>query len=276
MTSESRKATDVILELESKIDKVLGYLKSLDFNFKILSNRLNDALLDKAQATAPKITVEAIQNPLPKSPNFAQIPAGDPERNIPILSESALPQENSPQGFRRTSRPETFAGNNAHLSQTENIKMPLQIPKQAQQVSRTNNSMIKPPPGRSASDIINFEENSASLKSSPSNDLFTEKQSIPPSAQGQIPVMQRVVDKNGKSIFLADVEIMDLSNNQVLNKTRTNATGKWMASLNLGKYRVTVKKRESLSKDKLKIESYQDITVDGSQSKLDLPMMIIK
>jgi hypothetical protein len=47
-----------------------------------------------------------------------------------------------------------------------------------------------------------------------------------------------------------------------------------MASLPIGAYRVLIRKRESLTKEKL--EAAQDIQVDGSQSPLDLPIMIIK
>jgi hypothetical protein len=94
------------------------------------------------------------------------------------------------------------------------------------------------------------------------------------SGQGQIPVMQRCVDKNGKSLFLAPVEIVDLSTGQPVFKTRTNGTGKWMASLGIGAYRVTITKQASMNKEKL--EAVQDIQVDGAQSPLELPMMIIK
>jgi hypothetical protein len=98
---------------------------------------------------------------------------------------------------------------------------------------------------------------------------------IPAASQtGQIPVMQRCVDKNSKAIFLADVEIVDMATMQPVFKTRTNGAGKWQAPLGIGSYRVTIRKRENVTKEK--IEAVQDIHVDGSVPKLELPLLIIK
>ena len=47
-----------------------------------------------------------------------------------------------------------------------------------------------------------------------------------------------------------------------------------MASLGIGNYRVTIRKRENVTKEK--IEAVQDIQIDGSVPKLELPMMIIR
>ena len=97
---------------------------------------------------------------------------------------------------------------------------------------------------------------------------------MPPPTGNSIPVVQRIVDKNGKSVFLADVEIYNSANMESVAKVRTSGNGKWSAPLSVGKYRVVIRKRESLTKEKIEIT--QDITVDGTQSLLELPMMIIK
>jgi len=252
--SEPRKATDVLLELETTVSKLLDLVQALDLTSKINSNKLNDIIgrLDKQQ----KITVEAVQNiPLPPSnipPGFTQLPAGDPDRVIPFVAENNLPQTDSPQGFRRNSRPETYADNKDNFpAYNETPKMQpksdVMVPPEATDKKRGQNP--PPPP-------LNEMPNSAPL------------------TQGQIPVMQRCVDKNGKSIFLADVYLTDLSTNQQIFKTRTNGTGKWMASLGLGRYRVEIRKQGTSVKEK--IEATQDVTVDGKSPKLDLPMLIIK
>lgn len=244
--TESRKASDVLLDLESKISILLDIVRSQDLNIKILSNKLNDLLLkmDKTQIEVPKATIESVSKNAPNM-NFIQNIPLDPEKNIVISAETSIPMENFPQGFRRTSRPETYA------LASENNKLPLQATKQAiiqQQL----------PPHMP---VVNKVQEVDEIQ-------FIER------SQNQIPVKQRVVDKNGKSIFLADVEINDLTANKTLFRTRTNGTGKWMASLEVGKYRVIIRKRESLSKEK--IETIQDITIDGSSSPLELPMLIIK
>jgi hypothetical protein len=276
MGQEPRKATDVLLDLESKVNTLLDIVRSQDLNIKILSNKLNDVMgrLEKRQASPPKFVVEAVQKPVvapPMPPGFRQLPAGDPERTIPIVAESKLPQTGTPDGFRRTSRPETFAGDGSYLPRAE-VKMPVQMPPQMRQDPNA------PPPGRSAGEVLvppeasnNKKKVAAPVQQQPQ---MTEQQPMPESAQGQIPVMQRVVDKHSKSIFLADVEITDLSTSQPIFKTRTNGTGKWMASLGIGAYRVVISKRAAMNKEKL--EAVQDIQIDGSQSPLELPMLIVK
>lgn len=271
MGQEPRKATDVLLDLESKVSMLLDIIRAQDLNIKVLSNKLNDVIgrLDKQQAGPPKIVVEAVQAPTQRSsmvpPGFTQVPAGDPEKNIPIIAESKLPQSEVPNGFRRSSRPETYAGDNAYLPHPEQeLKMPVQLPKQMNQ-----QQAMQPPPGRSEVVVPPTNKNTKVQPPQPE-----PQETLPIDKPGQIPVMQRCVDKNGKSIFLAPVDIVDATNGQPVFKTRTNGTGKWMASLGIGVYRVTITKQASMNKEKL--EAVQDIQVDGTQSPLELPMIIIK
>jgi hypothetical protein len=298
---EPRKATDVLIDIETKVNALLDIVRSQDLVIKVLSNKLNDVMgkLEKRMQAAPKFTVEAIQAPVvPPSmpPGFTQLPAGDPERNIPIAAESRLPETGSPQGFRRNSRPETFAGSKDHLAEPEQdeIKMPVQLPKMP-----PGRQGMNAPPGRGqGSDVATAvvppeatqRNNRKNVLAGPTpkgspfappgtpNPMMAQEQNTtqpaPAQQQGVIPIMQRCVDKNGKSIFLADVELTDLSSGQPIFKTRTNGAGKWMASLGIGAYRVVVTKRASANKGML--EAIQDIQVDGSKSPLELPMVIIK
>ena len=91
---------------------------------------------------------------------------------------------------------------------------------------------------------------------------------------GTIPVSQRIVDKNGKSLFLADVEIYELISNEFLYKTRTNGMGRWMAILNPGKYKIVIKKMQSLSKEKIDVS--QEITVLNDNSSQEFNVFIVK
>lgn len=272
MSQEPRKATDVLLDLESKVDSLLGIIRAQDLNIKVLSNKLNDVIgrLDKQQAGPPRITVEAASTPTPQvtlPTGFVQIPAGDPERTIPITAESKLPQAETPQGFRRSSRPETYSGDNAYLPRPDlDVRMPVQLPKGANTAPPPQSEIIVPPAATN--------RNAKVPQAPPPMPEMNEPQAQPQASVGAIPVMQRCVDKNGKSIFLAPVEIVDLSSGQTVFKTRTNGTGKWMASLGIGAYRVTITKQASMNKEKL--EAVQDIQVDGAQSPLELPMIIIK
>lgn len=259
MDKEPRKATDVLLDLESKIEILLQIVKSQDFNIKLLSNKLNLLMekLDKQPAAAPKIMVEAV-NTSPMALNAAIAEPSLPEKNIPISSDFNIPTDNSPQGFRRTSRPETFSGDNMYLnsgSEESVTRFPMQMPKLPQN---------KPAEVVVPNAAVPDKKTNKHQEAEPA-----EKES-----QGSIPVVQRIVDKNGKSIFLAEVEVLDLAKGDVVFKTRTNGTGKWMASLPIGSYRVMIRKRESVSKEKM--EAGQDIHVDGTQSPLELQTMIIR
>jgi hypothetical protein len=261
MEKEPRKASEVILELESKIDVLMGLVRSQDLNMKILSNKLN-ALMEKLDKspTSPKIMVEAV-NTTPNAFNTAvNVDAG---KTIPVNADFNLPVEDSPLGFRRTSRPETYAGDNSYLPvqpKAAEPRFPTQIPRpsgQAEIVVPTNINRqqgqplpTQPPKTQPKSEPVEFHEGNS------------------------IPVSQRVVDGNGKSVFLADVEVTDLTTMQLVFKTRTNGTGKWSAPLSAGAYRVIIRKRESLTKEKLEVA--QEIQVDGTVSPLELSMMIIK
>lgn len=259
MENAPRKASDIVSECLSKINQLLAIIQAQDLNIKVLSNKLNDVmqLLEKQAASPQKITVEAVSAMPPQSVFQKSMPF-DPERQVPISAHDTLPVDNSPNGFRRTSRPETFEGDHAYLPQSfsqVHPKYPVQVPNQ-------------PPPGREqppAEIIVPSQEKPAAPKK--------EKVATAP-VQNAIPVMQRIVDRSGKSIFLADVEIVDHNTAEAVFKTRTNGTGKWMASLGPGKYRVTIRKGASMSKDKM--EAVQDIQIDGSQSPLELQTMICK
>lgn len=253
MEQEPRKATDVILSLESKIEVLLSIVRNQDLNIKLLSNKLNSLLdkLDKIENTPsePKVVIEAV-NTLPL--NQAKQNIFQEEKNVEIETDFTLKVDQTPQGFRRTSRPETFSPKQEDVS-----VFPVQLPKM--------------PPGRSEQDaqiIVDFSNK-------PGNESKKQtkiKEKDPNNLS--IPVVQRVVDKNGKSVFLADVEILDSTSNEQISKVRTNGTGKWMATLPVGEYKVVIRKRESLTKETM--EALQNLQVDGTQSPLELQTVIIK
>lgn len=235
-------------------------------NIKILSNKLNAIVetLDKKSVEVPKITIEAVSAPRPQSP-FLQ----DSERSIAVSSESKLPLETEPQGFRRTSRPETFAGDDAYLPKSSGAvtpKYPVQTPS-----APPDRGGPQPPPGRGA-------EATVQVPAQPKQEIKPAQpeapKQVPVMIQNAIPVMQRVVNGHGKSLYLANVEVIDLSTMQTIYKTRTNGTGKWMASLGVGNYRVIIRKLEATTKETLEVT--QDIEIDGSQSPFEIQTVIIK
>lgn len=241
---EPRKASEVLLALESKIDALLNIVKSQDLNIKILSNKLSNLMENMSEKTSiPKIVVETVTP-------FSQ--TIDNSKKIAVSADFQLPSEDSPKGFRRTSRPETYDGEKDYFNQKQvHPKFPVQLPPKAE---------VQVP--------------SATVPAPKQVPELTKQPIAGQTVQNTVPVMQRVVDKNGKSVFLANVEITDLQTNLPIYKTKTNGTGKWMASLPVGNYKVLLNKRESLSKDKMEVA--QNIEVDGSTPTLDLRPLIIK
>jgi hypothetical protein len=278
MSQEPRKATDVLVELEAKINALSGTIQSMDLNIKILSNKLSEVMksLDKQQAEPPRILVEAIQTPsVATAPQavFGKMPGIDPERSIVVKAESKLPEMEVP-GFRRTSRPESFSGDGAYLKRA-GVPAPHETP--FGPGNKLPKPAASPPPGRSGNDVPATPALTLKNKAASSPQPETQSQAKAMTGMdthGIVPVEQRVVDRNGKSVFLADVEIVDLSSGEQVSKSRTNGTGKWMAALPLGQYRVTIRKLESITREK--VEAIQTIDVDGTESPLKLQMVIIK
>lgn len=213
----------------------------MNLNIGIISNKLNGLLSGQAKE-APKFTVESV--------NTAPPP-------VVVDPAAAIPMEDRPTGFRRTSRPETFAGDNATLNPVkkppEEKRFPVQIP-------RGNKSEVIVP--------TQATELKSQQVAPPQN------KTIKQSNGNSIPVSQRIVDHNGKSVFLADVNIMNNETNESVFTTRTNGIGKWMAPLPMGNYLVTLRKRDPLTKEPVEIT--QNISIDGTKSPFELPVCIIK
>ena len=242
---EPRKATEILLEILTKLDQVIAFQKTQDLNIKIVSNKLNSLIME-----------------LERTPDGAEFKM-NPTVEVPQLEflPLPLPIEQSPLGFRRTSRPETYT--------TE---------QQRNQTVRTGpraeaaDTAPKPRPVPVSSPQL------ALPKPAPADDWKTismpNMQSEEAGSAGKVAVSQRLVDKNNKVIFLASVEIINKQTNEVALKTRTNSLGKWQAVLSPGIYSVNIAKSESMSKEKVQMN--QEIRIDGKNSTQELPMVIAK
>jgi hypothetical protein len=228
-----RKISDIILELEAKINSILSILVNQDLLLKNISNRLKaSSELNEINKTISKPSIEAV-NILPAETHL-------------INAAADLQKEDESLGFRRNSRPETYSDPpKKEKSKTSKSDNPPEIIVQKKQ-KQVDEEEFK-------------EYNQESLLRDPNSST---------------PVIQRVIDANGKSVFLADVEIVDLNSKKQIYKTRTNGTGKWTASLPTGKYHIIVKKRASNTKEK--IEMIQELSIDGKQSRQELDAMVIK
>lgn len=254
---KQRKASDVLVELEKKLDLVLGFLRTQDLTIKLLSNKVNELsaqLSEVSSEDGPRPTVEAV--------NISGNQINPPNHTMMVPAANNLPMEQAPKGFRRTSRPETYAGDNSYL---EPPKMPLQMPRQPpkSEVVVPDAAMKQKPP-----------QPPQSQQPQQPQQPPQPPQQQPAKAGSSVNVEQRIVNREGKSVFLADVEVFNIDSGEKVHKSRTNGTGKWMASLPFGKYRVVIRKREPVTK--ANIEVNQEVVVDGTESPLKLQMMIFK
>lgn len=269
MTDEPRKASDVLLELLSEVKTLNGLVRAQDLNIKILSNKLNEVMnkVNSGPVAQPSASAPAAPPKLPPQSLLQNVPL-DPERQVPISAEVKLPATDKPDGFRRTSRPETFDPNQQKGPAPNQAqgKMPVQIP--------------KAPPGRQNESIMDVVAQMPKPKKandtppSPFPPPATPSKPKQPIVQNAIPIMQRVVDSNGKSIYMADVEILDAETLQPVHKTRTSGMGKWVASLGVGSYRISIHK--SASNQRAEVKAEQDVYVDGTQSPLELKTLCVR
>lgn len=249
-TPEPRKATDILLAVEAKLEQLLHLSRSQDLNIKILSNKLTALTTEFHAAMADDGTTQPANADKKTSPYSGDTAAPQIEYKLPVTME--------PNGFRRTSRPETF------------VKEPIQvkpgtapIPQQAQaqpaellwNPNKPKTPTTKPvPPAATTPPVSNAPK--------PTENVV------------KTPVIQRVLDSNGKSIFNANVEVINTQQNQIVFSNRTSSTGAWQALLEPGTYKVNVKRQESISKTKINMS--MEFSVATSGVLLKLPDMVAK
>lgn len=232
--SNVRKASDILLDLENKVDNLTNLVRTQDLNIKILSNKLN-ILMEQLSKISLGRTTPSIEIP---QDNYAV------SQPVIVAPEQIIPMEQAPIGNRRNSRPETYANN-------QTAQFPIQLPK-----------IVEP-------EIIIPKQVTTPITV---NKSVSPEEVVNP--QEMVSILQKVVDKNGKSVFLADVEIIENSTRNSVFKSRTNGSGNWMASLAPGEYKVFVKKRESSTKEKM--ETSINLQVKDGQSMMKLDNLILR
>lgn len=97
----------------------------------------------------------------------------------------------------------------------------------------------------------------------------------PPLSGKKIPVTQRVTWDDGKSLFMAKVEIFD-ENDNLLEKVNTSADGKWTAKLPIGKVKIKIHKKVSVNGQDTELQSITTHMIQNSDGALTLPLILIR
>lgn len=204
--SNKRKATDVLLQMESSINTLLGYVRNQDHMIKMLLQKIS--LLEK------QITVNFDKPaPAPSQPQAKPLMPG--LKSGVILGQSGL----------------------KHVEVEAKSEEELEFPVVE----------VPAPQGKRRSGRYVSEPNVNSNK--------------------PIPVQQSVVYPDGKNVCLANVEIFQ--EDKLVKKTRTNASGKWITSLEPGVYTVCVFKQSVANKPEVNLSF--EIDVHPSDGPIELP-----
>ena len=96
-----------------------------------------------------------------------------------------------------------------------------------------------------------------------------------PVSDKKYPVSQVLTHENDRPLFLANVEIMNSEGTDVISKTRTNATGRWLATLAPGSYQVHVLKNFPPDSGRESIDTSYKIDVVPSDGPTELNSLLI-
>lgn len=89
----------------------------------------------------------------------------------------------------------------------------------------------------------------------------------------QIPTQQRIIYKDGKAIYMANVEVFD-ANQKLVKQVKTNQAGKWLAPLAPGEYQIKISKGANALKQKVEV-SYM-VTIPNQDSTVDLGTKVVE
>ncbi len=241
---EPRKASEIILSLENKIDILMATIKSMELNIKILSNKLN-LLSEKIDATPRE---------QPKAASVGKFEAVD---MVPVEYPIEEVLEQNPQGFRRTSRPETYQKSNDILE--NGVLAPVQVPFLNTKIP------VQPQINKEVEPTVVFKNYEEKVVSPTEVKIDTNNSQV-------IAVSQRVMDSTNKSLFLASVKVYN-SQNDVISPSdlKTDHMGKWKMILTPGKYTVEVNKLSG--KDRVELQKKVSIEITGKEKEVILPTL---
>jgi hypothetical protein len=239
--TDQRTATEVLLSLEKKIDQQVHLYHSIDLNIKVLSNKLNQV-------------IQLINTPMPDEQGFSMYGGTN--------AGTAMPDDLNPHKIA-TAPP-------SRMKIEDEWKPPIPITTETAPVGERRISR-PPTPGMQAPKPSPKPLKSVPTPSFPVPEMKAPTSITPPPIHtGKVPLSQRIVDRNGNSIFKADVEVQN-NEGTTIWKGQTNTTGKWQASLDPGNYHVQVRKQSANQR----LQVAQDLVVNDKTPR-ELPIMVVK
>jgi hypothetical protein len=149
---------------------------------------------------------------------------------------------------------------------------------QVQALPKTEVAAVAPTKWVNSAPVVDVV--AATIVSEPDEPLIVEEEDSFPDYESssvddvKTAIVQRVISANKKSLYLANVEIANKLTGDIVHKTRTNHSGKWQAVLSKGSYTITIRKKDAATQNDF--FNSKEIYLDGTNSVLDLPDLIIK
>jgi len=237
-SSDPRKATDILASIEDKLNTNIKLIYSYDLNVRLVLDRVNKIYnyIERLETAELEMMKQSENSEIVEEPKIVNI----------IPPEQRIEEAKTTIGQRRGSRTPDASPTIASQQKSDITKHVMTATMQ---------------PGTQASQNTAVPHQTVSAK-----------QTYVPSDR-KVPVMQRITDHTGKDLFMANITISTMDNEEVV-KVKTNAAGKWQAQLRPGKYIVDMVKTDTATKNK--IEGKQEITIHDSNSPITLPIAIIK
>lgn len=260
-----RKASDIILDLESEIKLLIQKFELMEFNNKILSNK-NNILISKLDAIEKKIdSIESkLLNKKPITHITAMAPEIVPNQRLQELNQlqESFEIEQEPKGIRRNSR----------QNSVKEFSGPIQVPGNGSVkfISNSQNNDEEFTGFKNQPKTIN-KDNIKKPEQAKEVPILEQKELV--NDGNLIKVSQRVFNENGKAEFFADVQIQELPSLNKIKGTRTSGVGLWNVMIPKGNYRVSIKTKQSINAPG-RTNSF-DLNLDGSSKDVELNKLII-
>jgi hypothetical protein len=237
--TDSRSGSELLRDVEEKLDLLQRHVQNLDNNVKIMLARFNELM------SAPP------QEPVQLAGNQVDLTAKNPV-NL-HANEVKLGEGTEPKMYRYEDLPKAHKFEQMAAAQGIEVE-PVHAEKRVKIVAKPADTSDRDPNELEEVGVRKGKQRG---------------QRAPQQEGGRVNVSQKILSSNGNPVFLATVEILQDGN--LVKQTRTKTTGRWSAPLEPGEYLVHVVKRAAPDSGKEPIDIQYAVEIPPSNEELELP-----
>jgi hypothetical protein len=232
MSSNKRTGTQLLLDLETKVEALMGHVRNLENTAKIILQRINDS-----PSSQPSVEPQAISMAQIKRQAATAVAPAEPPKTGEWAKFEDLPRTNK------------FAEARTRAGVADDP---------AQQAPMKARPAAAPPP-----------PDEEELREEVVHKGARRGLRVPASQGPKVTVSQQVFTAEGRPVFLASVEALD-ERGQLARQTRTNRNGRWVMGLEPGQYTIHVVKRVAPDSGKEPVELTYPVTIPPSNEEMEL------